>query len=101
MVTSVPRVITLVLNSEPVLERTWRSKMISMVSGRPRSRLSVMRASKKLRAWRARVIAGGESVGQLGEGQSQLAGLLLGPLVPVYLLTELRRGSAWSGGRTR
>ena len=55
MVTSVPRVITLVLNSPSVLDRTCRSKMISRVSGRPRSRLSVTRASKNPRAWRGAV----------------------------------------------
>jgi hypothetical protein len=31
-----------------------------------------------------RVIAGGEAVGQLGEAQAELAGLLLGPLMPVH-----------------
>jgi hypothetical protein len=35
------------------------------------------------------VIAGGEPVGQLGEGDPGPGGLPLGPLMPVYLLTEL------------
>jgi len=56
MVTSVPRVMTLVLNVPwvarclPLMIR--RPKTISMVSGRPRSRLSVTSASKNARAWR-------------------------------------------------
>ena len=56
MVTSVPRVMTLVLNAPwvarclPLMIR--RPKTISTVSGRPRSRLSVTSASKNARAWR-------------------------------------------------
>src|SRR5262249_39776962 len=44
-----------------------------------------------------RVIAGREAVGQLGEGDAGPGRLPLGPLMAVYLLTELRRGPAWSG----
>jgi hypothetical protein len=56
MVTSTPLVMTLVLKVPwvarclPLMIR--RPKMISMVSGRPRSRLSVTSASKNARAWR-------------------------------------------------
>jgi hypothetical protein len=54
MVISTPRVMTLVLNVPRVARRgplmIRRPKTISMVSGRPRSRLSVTSASKKARA---------------------------------------------------
>ena len=55
MVTSVPRVITLVLNvaaGGALLPLMIRPKTISTVAGRPRSRLSVTSASKNARAWR-------------------------------------------------
>ena len=49
--------------------RTRRSKMISIVSGRPRSRLSVTSASKKARAWRGCVEHDRAGHLHLGHGQ--------------------------------
>jgi hypothetical protein len=43
---------TAVLKYPPVVEWICRSKTISVLSGRPMSRLSATRASKKDRAWR-------------------------------------------------
>jgi len=40
------------------------------------------------------VVAGGESIGQRGNSDPGPFRLAFDPLVPVYLLTELRRGSA-------
>ncbi len=52
MVTSVPRVTTLVANSPLVSLRIRREKMSLTSSGRPMSRLSATVASKKARARR-------------------------------------------------
>ena len=49
---------------------------------------------------RGGILARGEPVVQRRKADPGPGGLPLGPLVPVYLLTELRRRSAWSGGRT-
>jgi hypothetical protein len=44
-----------VRNTPLQVERICRLKMISMLSGRPRYRLSAARASKNTRAWRGAV----------------------------------------------